>query len=119
MVNGTGGAVLAGAATGCGAAFGGCGSGCPREEAGSNCAADSSVSTVAGDEDGFADRWAFALNVSSNEAIITQRHVHINSTEVSFFAFVEHFEKQRFSGGRAHGRRCSLAWALYLGMMQA
>jgi hypothetical protein len=79
------GAVLADAATGGGAAFDGCGSGCPREEAGLDCAADSGVCAVAGDEDGFADCWAFALNVSSNEAVITQRHIRSNRTAAMLF----------------------------------
>jgi hypothetical protein len=85
FVNGTeADAVLADAATG-GAVFDGCGSGCPREEAGLNCAADSGVCAVAGDKDGFADCWAFALNVTGNEAIITQGHVRSNRAAAMLF----------------------------------
>jgi len=86
VVDGTeAGAVLADAATGCGAAFDGCGSGSPCEEAGLDCAADSGVCAVAGDEAGFADCWAFAFNVSSNEAVITQRHIRSNRTAAMLF----------------------------------
>jgi hypothetical protein len=67
--------MLAGGATGGGAPLGGCGSGCVREEAGLEGAADSGVWGDAGDEGGFADSWAFALNMSSNEAVSTQRHI--------------------------------------------
>src|SRR5579864_8486157 len=69
--------MLADAATGCSAAFGGCAFSCPREEAGLVCTADSGVSAVAGDEDGFADCWAFAVNVSSNEFVSTQPQIRI------------------------------------------
>ena len=78
-------AVLADAVTGCGP-------GCPREEAGLDRAADSGVCAVAGDEDGFADCWAFAHHVSSNEAVITQRHIRIAQPKFRF-TFVEHFGK--------------------------
>lgn len=70
-------AALADAATGCAAALGDGGSGCPRGEAGLDCAAESGVRHDGGDEDGFGDCWALALNVSSNEAVISQCDIRI------------------------------------------
>jgi hypothetical protein len=79
------GAVLADAATGCRAAFGGCGSGCPRDEAGLGAAAEADVCSVAGDEEEFADRCAFALSVSSREAAMTQCNVRITHPRFRFY----------------------------------
>src|SRR5580700_6243644 len=55
------GTVLADAATGCGAAFGGCGSGCKGDEAALSGIAEAGVCAVAGDENASADSCAFAL----------------------------------------------------------
>jgi len=82
------GAVLADAATGCGGAFDGCGSDCPGGEAGLDGAADSGVCAVAGDEDGFADCWAFALNVSNNEEVITQSATLAASNRTAAMLFI-------------------------------
>ena len=76
--------MLADAAAGCGAAFGGCGSGCRREDSGLECAADSDVCSVAGEVDGFADCWAVALNVSSNDAEIAQGCIRIAEPDFVF-----------------------------------
>src|ERR1700751_3712992 len=76
---------------GCNPTFGGCGSGCPREEEGRVGAADSDVCSVVGGEVGFADCLAFALKVSSNEAVTTQGHIRIAQPRLCF-CFREHFE---------------------------
>jgi hypothetical protein len=105
------GAVLADGAIGCVAAFAGCGPGCPREEAELDCASDSGVCAVAEDEGGFPDCWAFTLSVSSNEVVITQRRVRIAQPSFRFLPSSSNSKKQRFSGGRARGRRHSaLLW---------
>ncbi len=69
--------MLADAATGCSTTFGGCGSSCPRVEAGADGATEAGVCSIAGKEDGFADCCAFALNVSSKKAVITQCQIRI------------------------------------------
>src|SRR5579864_7259979 len=97
--------MLADAATGCSAAFGGCAFSCPREEAGLVCTADSGVSAVAGDEDGFADCWAFAVNVSSNEFVSTQPQIRIAQPRFRLDVRRTLRENQRLSGGRARGSR--------------
>jgi hypothetical protein len=93
--------MLAEGTTRCGEASGDEGSGCPRENAGLGLA-DSGVCSVTGDEDEFADIWALALKVSSNETVITQPHIRIKRPRFDL-AFVDYFEKQRFSGARARG----------------
>jgi len=70
------GAILADGTTRCGEVFGDGGSGCQREKAGLG-VVDSGACSVTGDEDEFADCWALALNVSSNETVITQCHIRI------------------------------------------
>ena len=84
MVDGTeAGVMLADAAADCGTAFGGCGSGCRREDSGLECAADSDVCS-AGRKNGFADCWAVALNVSSNDAEIAQGRIRIAQPDFVF-----------------------------------
>jgi len=77
------GAVLADGTTRCVEAFGDGGSGCPREKSGLG-GADSGVCPVAGDKDGVADCWALALNVSSNETVITMCHIRIEQPRFRF-----------------------------------
>jgi hypothetical protein len=74
--------MLADGTSRCGEVFGDGGSGCPREKVGLG-AADSGVCSVTGDEDEFADCWALALNVSSNETVITQCHIRIEQPRLS------------------------------------
>ena len=75
--------LLADAATGCGATFGGC-SGCPRDEAGLNWADEAGVCSDGEDEDGLADCCAFALSVRSKKVEITQCQIRITQPSFRF-----------------------------------
>jgi hypothetical protein len=88
--------VLLADATGCGATFGGCDSGCPRDEAGLNWADEAGVCSDGEDEVGLADCCAFALSVRSKKVEITQCQIRITQPSFRFcLRPVQHFEKRR------------------------
>jgi hypothetical protein len=97
--------MLADVAADCSAGFG-CGPSCPFEDTGLDGTADSGA--VDGSEDEFADCWAFACNVSSNDVEITQHQLFIAHQDFGL-TFVEN------SKATAQWPLCSLTHSPPLG----
>ncbi len=87
-----------------GGAFGDSGSGRSRDEGGLGSKAEDGAGAVADGEDGVADCCAFAHSVRNREAEITQYQIRIIQPRFRFLPSSS-TSKQRFSGGRARGRR--------------